>query len=149
MFVYLNICTCYYFTSIISPMAKRDLLYRDLLYERVSSKRLSYCGREKEIKKEKQRDRDREKDRDRDRKKETLVGIKVSLFSPMFQHQRADSKHCFPITLHRPVTACREQAPQMAAWHVAMLAPERPSDSVKVIPGDWSLLIILSNENPK
>lgn len=37
--MYLNVvCTCYYFTSVKSPMAKGDLLYRDLLYEGISSK---------------------------------------------------------------------------------------------------------------
>ena len=32
------VCTCYYIIPITIPMAKWDLLYRDLLYEKVSSK---------------------------------------------------------------------------------------------------------------
>jgi len=32
------VCTCYYIILVKIPMAKWDLLYRDLLYEKVSSK---------------------------------------------------------------------------------------------------------------
>lgn len=71
---------CYYLTSITSPMAKWDLLYRDLIYEGVSSKVLLYCRREGETK------RERERDRQTERQSETetgcvrlCFGIKVSL----------------------------------------------------------------------